>query len=224
MKKINYILLICSFTFLITNTSCKKDYPVYITPTPPSSTSSILLNVSAGEDKMVVLPADHCTLYGSFRCIRSLNDNFSFQWKKISGPASFVIEKPDSLGTKVSNLTIGVYSFELTVTIANATMKDTCVVTIGSISDTPTEIIFANQVWSSDGLLWGSQITINNFSQLIPAGHVFRVYIKRNNSAAWEELVFDDYTAYYSVAIMNGKLSIWSSFKETDTPDIKLVY
>src|SRR4030095_7640786 len=69
---------------------------------------------NAGDDQYVFSPADFCILNG---VAPDLADNIpGILWTKISGSSSFLIEHPDSLSTKVSNLQLGVYQFELTVT------------------------------------------------------------------------------------------------------------
>ena len=177
----------------------------------------------AGNDQYVFFPADFCTLNG---VAQDLENNIqTILWSNISGPSSFLIEHPDSLSTKVSNLQIGVYQFEMFVQdIAGLTDKDTCTVIVRQMSGTPNEVIFTNQVWVLDA--WWSTITINNIYQYMPAGSVFRVYIKKDNSTNWEELIMDDFNSYswYTFSLLVGNLIIYSNNYETDTPDIKLVY
>ena len=71
----------------------------------------------------------------------------------------------------------------------------------------------------------GSGMVISNVYQTLPAGSVFRVYIKRDNSTNWEELSMDDSNASYIFYLLDGNLSIFSYYEnESDTPDIKLIY
>jgi hypothetical protein len=105
---------------------------------------------------------------------------------------------------------------------------DTCSVTVGTVSLNPNEIIFQNQHWGTQGLngslLWGSAIVINNIHQFIPVGTVFKTYIKRDSTTVWEELIPGYEQSWYEFFSMNGNLCVWSSYDETDSPDIKLVY
>ena len=180
-------------------------------------------NCYAGTDKFVFDPGSFCTLNGVAQ--DSENNIQTILWSKISGPSSFLIEHPDSLSTKVSNLQIGVYQFEVFVQdTGGLTDKDTCTVIVDQISGTPNEVILSNQVWRQDGLAWGSTITINNIYQNLPTGSVFRVYIKKDNSTNWEQLIIDDYNSLYYFFLLDGNLVIYSEYDETDTPDIKLVY
>ncbi len=175
--------------------------------------------INAGTDKLVYYPTNFTNLHGSMSGALQ-----TITWSKISGPPSFFIETPNSLGTKVSNLEIGVYQFELFQGNAALSNRDTCTVVVNQMSDTPKEILFTNQVWVQDGLLWGSAITIKNVYQNLPVGRVFRVYIRKDNAVNWDELLIDDNNSWYMFYLLNGNLYIYSNYDETDTPDIKLVY
>jgi len=178
------------------------------------------LSVNAGIDKLVFYPTNFTFLYGS------TSGGFqTISWSKISGPPSFFIETPNSIGTKVSNLQIGVYQFEIFFQgNAGLSKRDTCTVVVNQISDTPKEVLFKNQIWVQDGLLWGGEITIKNVYQDLPAGSVFKVYIKKGNSVNWEELLMEEYNSWYMLYLLNGDLHIYSNYDETGTPDVKLVY
>jgi hypothetical protein len=221
MKTVNSIPFIAIAILLMVNSGCITEPP----PPPPFNTtnppSTHPPEVWAG-DKLVFYPTSFTNLSASISTRGNIIQTIS--WSKISGPSSFLIETPNSLGTKVSNLQIGVYQFELFVQDkAGLTDKDTCTVIVGQLSATPNEVILTNQTWGMGGL-WGSEITINNIYQYLPAGSVFRAYIKRDNSTNWVELKMDDGNSYYITSLYNGNLGLWSNDDETDTPDIKLVY
>lgn len=185
-------------------------------------TSTIAPKANAGPDKLVYYPTNFTNLYGSMSAGGNIIQTIS--WSKISGSSSFLIETPNSLGTKVSNLQVGVYQFELFVRdTGGLTDKDTCTVIVGQLSATPNEVMFINQVWGPQG--WGSGIIISNVYQSLPTGSVFRVYIKRDNSTNWEELLMDDPNSAYTFYLLDGHLQIFSYYEnENDTPDIKLVF
>jgi hypothetical protein len=196
---------------------------IKVTVSQMSVGSEGALKANAGPDKLVLYPTNFTNLYGSMSTWGNIIQTIS--WSKISGPSSFLIETPNSLGTKVSSLQIGVYQFEMFVQdTAGLTDKDTCTVIVGQISDTPNEVIFTNQVWGQGGIPWGSGILIHNVYQYLPAGSVFKVYIKKDNSTNWEELIMDDYHSDYHFSLLNGDLFIYSDYDESDTTDIKLVY
>jgi len=181
---------------------------------------------NAGPDKLVYYPSNFTNLYGGMSTWGNIIQTIA--WSKVSGPSSFLIETPNSLGTRVSNLQTGVYQFELRVQDnAGLTDRDTCTVIVDQISDNPDVIVFQNQIWGNQGvfttLMWGSSIIIPNIYQYLPPGNVFRVLIKKDNSNNWEEL-FDDPNQNYNFYLFDGNLYIYSNIDEIDTPDIKLVY
>jgi hypothetical protein len=99
-----------SFFFLIAGlmiSSCKKD---------EADVSALPVKIShvanAGEDKIVILPADSVLLDGSGLVGTLIN----YKWSKISGPASFIIVDSNAAITKVTNMVLGDYAFELIVT------------------------------------------------------------------------------------------------------------
>ena len=84
---------------------------------------------NAGSGKTIGLPLDSVNLAGS----GSDNDGTitSYQWTKISGPGSGSIKNANSSSATASNLTVGVYEFELTVTDnKGAIAKDTVEVSV----------------------------------------------------------------------------------------------
>ena len=90
----------------------------------------------AGPDQVITLPADSVSLYG-----RSSNDPdgdiSSYFWTKISGPASFNINKQSDSITNVKALVAGTYLFELKVTDnGGLSAKDTMSVIVDPILTT----------------------------------------------------------------------------------------
>jgi hypothetical protein len=102
--KISFFFLIAWLIF----SNCRKDktdasvLPAKIHPVP-----------IAGDDKTVILPADSVLLSGSGRDLDGTIVKYS--WSKISGPSCF-ITNANSAVTKVINMVLGVYVFELIVT------------------------------------------------------------------------------------------------------------
>ncbi|HEX5154188.1 MAG TPA: PKD domain-containing protein [Parafilimonas sp.] len=85
--------------------------------------------VNAGNDRVIILPADSLTLQG----IANDPDGTitAYQWKKIDGPASFNIVSPDQPETVVSGLHAGIYQFELAATDnEGASSADTVMVSV----------------------------------------------------------------------------------------------
>jgi len=238
MKPFNSLLFVAIAILLMVNSGCTPDPPppppprTNINPPPPPPppppSPNTAPNCYVGQDILLFFPTNFCPLYGG--AYDRENNIQTFLWSKISGPSSFLIEHPDSLKTKVSNLQIGVYYFELTVSDSEGLSgKDTIKVTVAPVIYNANEVIFENLNWGTEGLtttlLWGSAIIIYNVYQYLPApGTPFTAYIQRDNSANWEELIMNDPNSYYVTSLLNGNLILWSTYDETDTPNIKLIY
>src|SRR5678815_2125860 len=113
MKSIKALAFFAIAISTIVNIGCKKDPPstqVNVTQRPPYSAP----RSNAGANQLLYFPINYCTLYG--HGYDADNNIRTVLWSKISGPSSFLIEHPDSLTTKLSNLEVGVYQFSLTIT------------------------------------------------------------------------------------------------------------
>ena len=90
----------------------------------------------AGADRTITLPTDTVTFDGN--CSTDPDNNISsYLWTKIAGPASVTIANANAATTQVSNLTEGIYQFELKVTDAGGLFsKDTVQVTVSPASKT----------------------------------------------------------------------------------------
>lgn len=83
-----------------------------------------------GSDQVITLPKDNVLLDGSGSTDPDSNI-IGYAWRKIAGPASSVFADPVGIQTQASNLTEGVYRFELTVTDAAGLFStDTIQVTV----------------------------------------------------------------------------------------------
>jgi N-acetylneuraminic acid mutarotase len=126
-KSLIFWVLLASFSELIILSSCKKELSCENckgTNQPPIA--------EAGIDQIVILPTDSVTLDGN-----ASNDPDGtitvYQWRKISGPASFIIVNPVLALTKVKNLIQGVYNLELKVTDnGGLSAKDTIQITVNA--------------------------------------------------------------------------------------------
>jgi len=89
---------------------------------------------NAGPDQSFFFPANSTTLTGSGTDADGTIS--SYQWTKIQGPAQYNIASPTLAKTSISNLEVGVYLFELTVTDnSGATAKDTVQITVNASSN-----------------------------------------------------------------------------------------
>ena len=230
MKKFHVIVCFTALLGLFSMAGCKKETTANSSlppgPSLPPLASNSAPKANAGVDILVILPVNSCVLYGS----TSGSNIKSYAWKKISGPSTYILESPDSLGTKVSNLEKGIYEIELAVTDKTGlTDKDTTTITVGEISSNPREIVFKDLSWGHEGLfgtlLWGTIVGVRNIYTYVPVGNVFKVYIQRDGSPDWVEVAHPPLqNALYSLVFMNGHLGVYSDFDETDTPNLKIVY
>ena len=125
MKKLTFVtvsLLIVVVGLL----SCKKEY---------SCEDCIGNNhppvACAGPTEAITLPTDSVLLRWELAPADPDNNISSYLWTKIAGPASVTIANANAATTLVSNLTEGVYQFELKVTDAGGLFsKDTVQVTV----------------------------------------------------------------------------------------------
>jgi hypothetical protein len=102
---------------------------------------TVLINVgrspipvaNAGGDQ-VIFSTIRSVLLSGWSSIDFENDISSYHWTYIGGPSSYKIHQPDSMVTEVSELVIGIYSFELKVTDAGGLIdRDTVMVTVKEI-------------------------------------------------------------------------------------------
>ena len=123
-KHFSYLIIttIAGFMFFI---SCKKEKSceacIYENK-PPTAV--------AGPDQVITLPTDSVSLDG-----KNSSDPdgkiSEWLWTKISGPASFNINSSSLAITRVKNLRVGIYQFELKVTDnSDLSAKDNLIVTV----------------------------------------------------------------------------------------------
>ena len=229
MRPMNIPHYIVFAMLIVLNINCTNKPQPLLPPAKPNTAPS----GNAGQDKLVFFPTNLCTLNGT--ALDSENNIRTILWSKISGPSSFLIEHSDSLLSKVSNLQIGVYQFELTVTDSRGMSgKDTIKVTVNQI--TGNEIILENQTWIFP---WYSAIKVKDFYNLIPSGSVFRIYIRRDTNTDWIEAPSDSnnwangsYEYFIETRPDGAGIYTYGSLyilhygvdDPTDTPDIKVVF
>ncbi|HEX6847727.1 MAG TPA: hypothetical protein VF144_12155 [Chitinophagaceae bacterium] len=121
MKNIGLLLLLFCFVIITGNTACRKE-----TVLPGSSgntggaggsggnNANRSPRAKAGNDTIILLPSNQAILNGSGSYDPD-NNIKSYEWVKISGPASYTIVSPATATTIVRDLDTGIYQFELTV-------------------------------------------------------------------------------------------------------------
>lgn len=218
------VVLFCALLFI----SCKNEDAIRqqrpsrvnqntTSPNPPVTAAP---NVFAGSDIYLVLPLNSCTLKGSAQYAESIH---ILSWKKISGPASFVIEHPAAVETKLRNLKNGAYVFELSITNKEGlTGKDSIFVTVLEEGTGENVKIFKDLKW---GCPMGCHLRIENFYSFIPAGTAFKVYVKRDLSTEWVQAMNGSWSKYMWTIYNNG-LEILEDQTENpeDTPDVKITF
>jgi len=119
-----------------------------ITVTVNGSGGSTKPIASAGNDKSVVVPYS-TTLDGTGSSAAAGSTLASYRWTKVSGPAQFNIVSPNSVYTWLNSLSVGVYTFRLTVTDANGfSSSDDVIVTAtnGTIQSVNGAALTANEI------------------------------------------------------------------------------
>jgi hypothetical protein len=94
---------------------------------------------NAGADKVITLPVNQAMLHGS---VMDPDGSIVYnEWKKISGPASFHIQSPNTPQTNVQNLIAGTYSFEYMATDNQGAIgRDTVKVTVNPATPPPINV------------------------------------------------------------------------------------
>ena len=99
---------------------------ISVSPAPPPNQAP---TANAGPDQIITLPTNSLTATGTGT--DPDGSIASYQWTKISGPATFNIVSPTQAQTVINNLVQGTYQFELRVTDnQGATGRDTMTVTV----------------------------------------------------------------------------------------------
>ncbi|MBX2925309.1 MAG: T9SS type A sorting domain-containing protein [Chitinophagaceae bacterium] len=122
----------------------------------------------AGANQTLTLPSNSITLDGSKSSAPS-GVISRYAWTKISGPAGGIIESPSGISTLVSDLTEGVYEFELKITDDNgATATATVIVTVNAAPLPPV----ANAGIDQSVTLPANSVTLDGSASLAPSGTI----------------------------------------------------
>jgi hypothetical protein len=221
-------LLILSVTITL-HINCKKE-SVMITPSIINTNPQAY----AGEDWVIFVPTDSIFLQGA-TSDRENNIRIT-RWKKIAGPPGYNIENPDLLGTKLNQLEIGVYQFELSVEDSGGLKgSDTCIVTVVGNPQYTNTIVIENLTWIFP---WYSALNVAKFHDLVPKGSTFNIYVKRDNNPNWIEANLISQNGgggYYEYFIETrpdgagmytyGSLYIFYYGQDVDDkPDVKIIF
>ena len=148
------------------------------------------------------------------------------KWEKISGPASYFLESPDSAKTKVTNLEKGVYEFKFSgISKTGQTSSDTMTLIVQDPTSPNRQIIFGSLNWSCPV---GCSIVIADALSYMPSNSPFTLYIRKGLSSDWELVIpdFSSSSAKFVYTALAGDISILSitNVEATDHPEIKIVF
>lgn len=229
MKHNFFILCLLTSNLLIISVGCERETltrrissQIYPPPPPPPPYQPIYAD--ANKSITIELPMNFCILNGD--AYGPGRNGASYKWEEISGPASYFLETPDSLKTKVSNLEKGIYQFQLTVTTnTGETSTDIMTLKVQDASSSNKQIFFCDLNWSCP---FGCSIMLGDISLYMPAGSNYAIYIRREFSSNWEVVVPDSTSsnARYVYSIWNGAVTVFdnSYIDATDHPEIKIVF
>ncbi|HKC36552.1 MAG TPA: PKD domain-containing protein, partial [Chitinophagaceae bacterium] len=166
MKKIALYLFIISVASTISFLSCKKEEScegcingvggVVNTNHPPVA--------KAGADQTIILPTNTVNLDASGSTDPD-NNITNYEWKKISGPSSYIFSNASALQTQATNLVQGVYEFELKVIDAGGLNdKDTVEVTVNPETNNSSVDIYVAGMQNDLPVYWknGQAMAIDN--------------------------------------------------------------
>jgi len=140
-----------------------------LTGAPPPNQKPV---ANAGADISITLPTNSTTLNGSSSYDPDGSIG-SYQWTKISGPATFGITNAFTSITGLTNLVQGVYSFRLQVTDnLGATAADTVVVTVNAGTPPPNQPPVANAGADISITLPANSTTLNGTASADPDGTI----------------------------------------------------
>ncbi len=152
-----YVIFILS---VIQITSCKKESTKAITPAPSGNKPPV---ANAGSDQTITL-INAVTLDGS-KSTDPDNNITSYAWTKLSGPSPFIIANANAVQPQVTNLTQGVYEFELKVTDAGGLFsKDTVQIIVNPIPSGGNSSVW---FWTRDLVYNLIYININNETKIL---------------------------------------------------------
>lgn len=227
MPRIIVACIMLAFSLSLTMTACNKNSKTLIDA--PNLTDFPV--VKAGNDTSIYYPNSSYTLNGSGS--RATNSVIkSYKWKFLDGPSIAVINDSLNVTSAVTNLiNVGYYSFELTVNASNnLSAKDTINIAVlaPECNTSLAGIIFKDMTWNTG---WMMEIDIEKIYSLLPPGSQLKnIYIKRDGSPDWENVVplntnSPDYT-YHTWIFGNDGLAIYPKNDDGrfDTPDVKIEY
>lgn len=179
---------------------------------------------NAGTSQTITLPINNVDLDGSASTDPD-NNITNYEWEKIYGPASYIMNNSFIPQTMVTNLTEGIYHFELKVTDAGGLYsRDTVEIKVDHPNNEDTITLY-NLYWND---LNECTLNIDNVLPTLPPGATFDVYLRGQNYdyswGAWVQLSRDD-AAEFSYEIVGNRLRITlGKYKYDCSSDVRREY
>lgn len=228
MKRVYFLLYFAGMMLLVVNTACNKQAPaigsgsIPINPPPPPNRPPIAI---AGLDFTGILYSNSITLWGN-AYNTDIGDTVLTTWSKIAGPPCTIVS-PQQLITKVTNLLVGEYQFELLASDKyGATDRDTVAIKIISIEPITSPVDIFNLSWIYP---MGCSIYIYDIYSNILSNTPLRVFIKFVNQAVWQEaLPMSQYSTntltYYYDIDGNDKIVLYTDLEVNTNVDVKILF
>ena len=107
------------FALVVVDNSGASSRPDTIQVVVSASTPGVAPTADAGQNILVRTPTTSCYVYGNNSVANVGATIASYAWTKVSGPVGSVIASPSASITQITGLTLGSYTFRLTVTDSN---------------------------------------------------------------------------------------------------------
>ncbi len=148
------------------------------TSTTGSSSNITPLTVSAGGNQTIILPVDSTSMIANTSADAG-DSIISYQWSYISGPTQYAMRNPDASRAEAYNLTVGTYTFALTVTDnSGRNASDTVVVTVDASIQSPKAVIAnTDTVVSLTDSLTANGYALVGSESLAPTGGSLTSYV-----------------------------------------------
>ncbi|MGV3528173.1 MAG: PKD domain-containing protein [Flavisolibacter sp.] len=176
--------------------------------------------VQAGNNVYLPLPQNSCKLTGFI--VNGGGFIINYSWRKVSGPASYVIANPDNINTMITGLEQGDYQFEFAATNNNGFVgRDTVDVYVYKPGE--NEVIFNGLQWQCP---MGCTVMVKEFYGYVPQTSGIAVYIRESSSSDWLPIKHESQwtpSDVYSWSITNGTFLIYAN-DATGEVDVKIKF
>ena len=147
----------------------------------------------------------------------------TYAWRKVLGPDAHTIESPAAPVTRVANLEMGTYEFELTVTDLGGLIGTDTV----SIHVYEPRVAGANELVFRN-LRWGCPLgcTASVEGPDVPTTGAIRVFVGQADAASWVEAVPENQSATgtrYLYSLRDSRLTVYADAAD-GLVDVKVIF